>query len=355
MRYIPTGHLKAGQKLAYDLVLPGNRIMLRRGKALTVSLINRIDILGFQGAYIDDRISAGIDIPCVITPQLKMSAKDDLTALMNSVERKTVSEIPKKMFTLKKQIMSIVDNIMHNDNVMINMMDIRTHDDYTYSHSLNVGVLSAVIGTVLRLSKQDLFELTMGAVLHDIGKLFVDKQILNKPSSLTSEEFEHIKKHSELGFNFLLNDEHITEASKIAILQHHEAFDGTGYPKGIIGREIDFYARIICVADSYDALTSDRPYRKAMLPSDAIEYIMSEYGTKFDPEIVDATIKKIAPYPIGTCIRLSNGLDAIVLENFEYAILRPKIRILNEEPERIIDLANDRDSFKVTITDIVNY
>lgn len=329
--------------------------MLRRGKALTGSLINRIDILGFQGAYISDKISEGIDITYVISPQQKISAKNELTELMNSVETRTLSDLPRRMNAVKKQVMGIVDSIMHNDNVMINMMDIRTHDDYTYSHSLNVGILSAVIGTVLRLGKQELFELTMGAVLHDIGKMFVDKQILNKPSSLTSEEFDHIKQHSELGFNFILNDNQIAESSKIAILQHHEAFDGTGYPKGVIGKEIDLFARVICVADSYDALTSDRPYRKAMLPTDAIEYIMSEYGTKFDPDIVNATIKKIAPYPLGTCLRLSNGIDAIVIKNYEYAILRPMVRVLNSDPEVIIDLANDRNSFRLTITDIVNY
>ena len=259
------------------------------------------------------------------------------------------------MYSVKQQIMSIVDSIMHEDNVMINMMDIRTHDDYTYSHSLNVGVLSAVIGTVLKLTRQDLFELTMGAVLHDIGKLFVDKEVLNKPTSLTNEEFDHIKQHSELGFNFILNDDNIPESSKIAVLQHHEAYNGTGYPKGVIGKEIDLFARIICVADSYDALTSDRPYRKAMLPSDAVEFIMSEYGTKFDPDVVSATIEKIAPYPAGTCVKLSNGDDAIVIENHENAILRPIVRLLNKDEDIKIDLAHDRDSYKITITDIVNY
>jgi HD-GYP domain-containing protein (c-di-GMP phosphodiesterase class II) len=238
---------------------------------------------------------------------------------------------------------------------MINVLDIRTYDDYTYAHSLNVAILATVIGKVLGLSRQSLYELAMAAVLHDTGKMFIDKKILNKPGKLTPDEFSEIKKHCALGFNFLSQNLNIVETCKTTALQHHEAYDGNGYPSGLSGNDIHLFGRIVCVADVYDALTSDRPYHKAMLPSDAIEFIMSEYNSKFDPEIVDAMIKKIAPYPLGTCVKLSNGLDAIVVKNYESSSLRPVLKIINSSPEVFIDLTHDRSALKITIEKIINY
>ena len=355
MRYIPTKHLKAGQTLASDLVLSENRIMLRRGKALTDKMINRIDILGYQGVYIDDELSSGIQVYDIIKPELKHKTKVELQSLFFSVENNVSSQIPKRIQSVKGQIQNIVDEIMRNNHVMINMIDIRTYDDYTYSHSLNVAILATVIGKVLGLDKRSLYELAMSAVLHDTGKMFIDKKILNKPGKLTPDEFNEIKKHSTLGYNFLSKDLNIVEACKITALHHHEAYNGKGYPSGLSGKDIHLYGRIVCVVDVYDALTSDRPYHQAMLPSDAIEFIMSEYNSKFDPEIVDAMIKKVALYPIGTCVKLSNGVDAIVVKNNESSSLRPVLKVINSKPDVFIDLANDRAALKLTIDKIVNY
>lgn len=357
MRYIPARHLKPGQILAHDLLLSKKLIMLRRGKTLTQSLINRINQLGYQGVYVDDEISAGLYIKDVISPELRMRAKSEVETLLDSAEKNAVSTFRKHLGSAKNQIQHIVDEILRNRYVMVNIIDIRTYDDYTYSHSLNVAILSTVIGTVLGLSKTLLCELAMGALLHDTGKIFIDKRILNKPGKLTDEEFREMKKHSELGYRFLIKNTKISESALETALSHHESYDGGGYPKGLSGDNISLFGRIACVADVYDALTSDRPYRKAMLPSDAIEYIMSEYNTKFDPEIVNALMKKIAPYPIGTCVKLSSEDTAIVVKNNEGASLRPVVKLISKHkaPETYIDLANDREALQVTITDIVNY
>lgn len=357
MRYIQTKHLKPGQTLATDLVLSHNRVMLRRGKALTDKLISKVEILGYQGVYVDDAISRGLNIRDVISPDLKHKTRDELHSLFFNVRNNIPSRINVKMQSVKTQIKNIVDEILLNNNVMINIIDLKTYDDYTYSHSINVAILSTVIGAVLGLNKVSLFELAMGAVLHDMGKMFVDKSILNKPDKLNSDEFEEIKKHSELGFNFLSQNSSITHNSKITILHHHESYDGSGYPNGLSGDDIHLFGRIVCVADVYDALISDRPYRNAMLPSDAIEYIMAGYNTKFDPEIVDALIKKVAPYPIGTCLKLSTGDVAIVVKNKQSSSLRPIVKIIDNSNTRedYIDLANDRSALNIMIEDIVNY
>ena len=250
----------------------------------------------------------------------------------------------------------IVDEILCNRNTMINLVDLRTFDDYTYSHSLNVTVLSVVLGTALKLSRDTIYELAIGALIHDTGKMFIEKKILNKPGKLSIEEFAEIKKHSELGFQYLFNNADIPENAKIAALHHHEQYNGNGYPNGLAGGEISLFGRIITAADVYDALSSDRPYRKAMLPSDAVEYIMGGYGSMFDPDIVKVFIKKVAPYPIGTCVRLSSGDMGIVIKNYEETSLRPIVKlIINNKPtNKTIDLSNDRSSLSITVKEIVN-
>jgi HD-GYP domain-containing protein (c-di-GMP phosphodiesterase class II) len=355
MRYVFTRHLKSGDKLGADIVASHNRVLLRKGRELTRSMINKLEILGYQGVYVDDKISEGLDIRDVIDPRLKHAARAEMQAFFCNVETNRVNQARKRIPTIKSIVHSIVDEVVANHDIMINIIDIRAYDDYTYSHSLNVAVLSVVAGTGLGLGKKQLYDLTMGALLHDAGKMFIKKEILNKPARLTPEEFEEIKMHSELGYRYLSDQIEIPEEARIVALHHHEQYCGKGYPAGLSGDDIHLYGRVCCVADVYDALTSDRPYRKSMLPSDAIEYIMGGYDTHFDPRIVEALTKKIAPYPVGTYVHLSNGQKAIVVKNYQENILRPKVRIIadGEPTNEYIDLAYDMSALNITITGIV--
>ena len=127
--------------------------------------------------------------------------------------------------------------------------DIRTYDDYTFSHSINVAVLAIVIGTVLGMERKTLNDLAMGALIHDIGKVFIDKKIINKPAKLTPTEYEEIKKHSLIGFNYLCANCKIPPDAMASVLMHHEQYGGGGYPAGIAGEDIHLFGRIVCVAD----------------------------------------------------------------------------------------------------------
>jgi HD-GYP domain-containing protein (c-di-GMP phosphodiesterase class II) len=356
MRFIATHNLRPGDKLAADLMVSKNTVLLRKDKPLSQPMISKIGDLGYQGLYIDDELSDGLDINDVISLDLRLKTKRELQLLFFSVENNYTSNVKKHIKAIRSLAKSIVDEILQNKQTMINIIDLRNFDDYTYSHSLNVTVLSVVIGTALGLNKNTIYELSVGGLIHDTGKMFVRKEVLNKPDKLTPEEFEEIKKHSELGYRYLCNSPDIPESSKMATLQHHEQFNGKGYPGGLSGESITPFARIISVADVYDALTSDRPYRKAMLPSDAIEYIMGGYGTMFDPKSVDALTKKVAPYPIGTCVRLSTGDVGIVVKNYETTSMRPMVRLIEDDKptSKYIDLSNDRTTLNITVKDIVN-
>ncbi len=357
MRYVPVKHLRSGHKLASDLVLSRNRILLRKGRVLSDSLIKKIGELGYQGLYIDDEISKGLFVNDVVNTELKMTLKNELQSLLDSTNTNRPNSLKLRMKTIDKLLQYTIDEMLHSDQIMVNMVDLRTYDDYTYSHSLNVAILSIIVGITIGYSKKELHSLAVGALLHDTGKMFVDKEILNKPARLTTDEFDEMKRHSELGYNYLCDNIDIPEESKMTALQHHEQFSGQGYPYGLSGDEIHSFSRIIGVVDVFDALTADRPYRKAMLPSDALEYIMGGYSTMFDPNVVSALTRKIAPYPIGTCVKLSSEQIGIVVKNYENASLRPVVKLLidGKPTEKYIDLANDRAALNVTIQGIVNY
>ena len=330
--------------------------MLRKGSALTASVISNITRLGYQGLYIEDELSEGLEITDVISNNLRLKTQDELHRLFYNVESNITSNVKKHISNVKTMAKDIVDEILSNRHAMINIIDLRTYDDYTYGHCLNVTVLSVVLGTALKLNKNTIYQLALGALVHDIGKMFIEKKILNKPSRLTFEEFEAIKKHSELGYTYLAEKLDIPEESTLAALQHHEQRNGNGYPNGLEGDDIHLFGRIISVADVYDALTADRPYRKAMLPSDAIEYIMGGYDTMFDPKCVHALVKKVAPYPIGTCVRLSTGEAAIVVKNFEVTSLRPLVKLIkdNKPTNEYINLSQDRSALSITVKEIIN-
>lgn len=356
MRYVPVKCLRPGQKLASDLRMYDKSIFIRQNIPLTTRMIRRVQSLGLQGVYIEDDISKDLYVANIISEGLQRKAKKEIRSLFIDAECKKENRISVHIATMDGVVKDMVDEILHNKNVMVNIIDIRTFDDYTFSHSLNVAVLSVVIGTVLNLDRKQLRELAMGALIHDIGKVFIDKRILDKPGKLTSEEMNEIKKHSRAGYDYIKSNCMIPADAAEAILTHHEQFNGSGYPLGLKKEEIHFFGRIISVADVYDALTSDRTYRSALMPADAVEYIMSGYESMFDPKVVSAFIRKVAPFPVGTRVRLSNGITGIVVENYESYGLRPKIRVIEgEKPtEEVIDLAHDKSTLNLTVQQVLN-
>jgi HD-GYP domain-containing protein (c-di-GMP phosphodiesterase class II) len=152
--------------------------------------------------------------------------------------------------------------------------------------------------------------------------------VLDKETTYTEEDFALMKKHPELGYRYARDNFELPTRSFLAILQHHERYDGTGYPLGKKGEEINEFARIVAVADVYDALTSDKPYRKPMMPVAAFKHIISNNKKAFDPRIVKLFFDKVSPYPIGFTVHLPDGRDVIVAENIEGQPLYPKVKVI---------------------------
>ena len=357
MRYIPSPFLSPGMVLGRDLYGYNNELMLSKGQVMSRLEINRIIMLQYKGVYIldDSDSTGGYDMEYGISAELRNNAvktiKDVFRQIQYGNDTKKNESISNAIHVTK----NIVSEITTNKNAAINMNDLKLYDDYTYYHSVNVAVITIVLGIALGLSNTNLYKLGLGALLHDIGKVFVPKEIIDKRGKLTDEEFEKVKEHCLIGSDYLRNKWEVSVESNLCVLTHHEKFDGSGYPNNLTAERIPQFGKIITIADVYDAITSDRPYRGALSPSDAMEFIMGGSGTLFDPKIVDVFISKIAPYPIGVCVLLSNGLKGVVVENNLKCGLRPKVQIFTDNNETIYyDLYNDMELLNVTIKGILN-
>ncbi|MCM8709772.1 HD-GYP domain-containing protein [Clostridium sp. SYSU_GA19001] len=342
MRIVPIECVREGSYLAKTIYDNEGRVLLREGVMLSKILLRRIKLIKISSLYINDEYSDNI-IEDIIKPELRQKAiktiKDTFVSFdkYNLYSSKANSPIKEKEFIKEKQkyfqsigdiASSIMDEILSQRNVLINVVDIKSLDNYTYQHSVNVAVLSLVLGLQLQLNKYELYSLCLGGLIHDIGKALIPKEIIQKYDKLTEKEYSIAMEHAKKGYDYLKGSPDISAPARIIALQHHERINGQGYPDGRKGNDINKLAKIVGIADVYDALTSDRPQRRALSPNEALEFIMASGGTLFDYDMVLAFSKSVVPYPEGTLVKLTNGDLAVVEENHPNFPLRPKIRIV---------------------------
>lgn len=365
MRLIPIECIRENSLLGKSIYTYDGRCLLKAGVMLTDSVLQRVREFKIFSLYIIDDYSS-TEIEDIIKPELRQKSIAVIRETFSDIERiasvhdfkkRTIKEYSKHEQEYFSSINSIaeelLENVLENKDVLISLVDIKSMDNYTYAHCVNVAVISLVLGISLNLSKRNLTFLCMGALIHDIGKSFIPREILQKPGQLTQEEFEIIKQHSKYGYEFLGRFSSISSHIKLIALEHHERFDGLGYPNRLSGTEISYLSRIVSIADVYDALTSDRPYKRAMCPSDALEYLMSNAGTIFDYDMITIFSKVVIPFPQGTIVSLSNGDIGIVEETVPNFPLRPIIKILNSESSnKIGSMINLIDNLSIVISDI---
>ncbi|MBE5967272.1 MAG: HD-GYP domain-containing protein [Lachnospiraceae bacterium] len=342
MRYLSIDNIEPGSFLGKPIYNSHGTILLGEHFQLTEVFLNRLKELGFVGLYIEDQVSEGIQIKDVISEQLRLEASLKLESIVKN--RGSLSQV-------QPIISDIVDNIIENRNVMIQMHKLLGYHSYTYTHCINVGILSVCMGAKMGLNRDQLLKLGTAGILHDIGKNNIPKEILDKPGKLTGAEFEIIKGHPVFGYNMIKDTIELSSVTKIGVLQHHERCDGSGYPRGLKKDEISLYGKIIAIADTYDALTSDRSYRPAYSPFEAYEYLLGDGDTHYDIAIVNIFAKCIAVYPVGSCVELSDGAKAIVVKNSTLYALRPVVRNINTN--EVIDLTNDKRYLSLCITKII--
>lgn len=332
MRLVATEMVDESMILARNLYA-GKSLVLKTGTKNMVKYLESLKNMGINYLYVEDEISKDITIPDAISEETRHRLK---SILMN-----TIDEFQKgstlKLTKLADNADNIINEIYYNDDIQVSLSDLSATDEYTFAHSVSTTVYALLIGQGLKLDKKKLLWLAMGTLLHDIGKTVLDPDIVYKEDELSDEEFEYIKKHTIGGYEVLKDAPNIPVIAKEIALDHHEKLDGSGYPRGLKEEEVSQFARIVAIADVYDALTSDRCYRKKWPTNKAVDFLIQNSGNKFDPDLVRIFIQRIAIYPNGSMVRLSHGKIAVIIEQNKFAPLRPIVRVIADEEGNMIE------------------
>lgn len=310
---------------------------MAKGAKLDNVYLNRLKELGYHNIYVLDELTEDIEPPEIIGSALRMQASSMVYELHNQKELLRKDNKISGLRTLVKDM--ILEIFRLSKETTIDFPEIKTFDNYLYSHSVNVSVLGILIGWDLGLNDRKLEDFGVGALLHDIGKIEIPQEILNKDGPLTEDEFTTMKKHTLIGFEMQQKSRYIKPLSYTIALQHHESYDGTGYPRGRKKEEIHIFSRMAEVVDIFDALTSDRPYKPSWSFIRTLNYLRECSAKKIDPEIFEVFAKRVPQYPLGSTVELSTGELGIVFQNDPGNFEKPHIRIFRDAKGREIPKA----------------
>ncbi len=316
-------------RLGINLYGVDGRLLLARGATLTSRAIDHLKKIGIWEVYVDDPDTSDIIVEGVLdelTRRKLLMAINKEFSKARVVNEKRVLDIDLDVF--KGMVKIILKNIFLNKQKLVNLINLKTFDDYIYVHSLDVTIYVLILGVELAIHDDKLELLGLGTLLHDVGKLFLPSSIVNKHEKVNDEEYQVLQSHVLIGYEVLGKIIDMPTVSRTVALFHHERYDGKGYPRGLKDGEIPLFARITSVADVYDALISDRPWREAFLPHVALEYLLSGGDTLFEKRLVKTFVEKIAVYPLGTTVKLTTGEIGVVKEVRPGFSSRPTVRIL---------------------------
>lgn len=353
--FVPTRLLQSGMRIDQSIVDGANRILISRGSELDDYLINRLHRMGLSGVFVregEEEVIVSSDnepvAPATLAKIEEIKVEDRKRVSISESVRARVAEgvsyiysnadSDKLMDTTKDITNDLMKAIDENDAIAVDITELRVSDEYTFKHSVDVATMSMIVAKKLGLSHEEIYDIGIAGLLHDIGKSKIPSEILHKPGILTDEEFEVMKQHSVYGYRLLQDKKDIKDSIKLAVLQHHEKINGNGYPLGVSGDKICRFAKILTVVDIYDALVTERSYKEGFSARDAVEMLMA-MTAELDIESLRGFLSSVILYPVGTTVMLSNGERARVVENYEESIMRPKV--VGLKTGKIYDLSYD--------------
>jgi HD-GYP domain-containing protein (c-di-GMP phosphodiesterase class II) len=321
------------------------QVLINVNTVLTESMIRRLRQMGYDYVYIEEPETDDIRTEDAISPETRMALRTSLEQLIERIERierkpkagmLSVSRLCWDSVTMMIRDMKYVkdDTIMLKGIVPPGRNQLKEH---FIQNAINVCVYATMIGISEGYTGKDLMAFSLGGLLHDIGQLMLPSEILGKPSPLTAEEYELVKRHTVIGYEMLRHEPGMPMASALCALMHHERVDGGGYPNGFKGHEIHPFARWIGLIDAYDSMTNPRPHRKALLPTEAMEILYTQAGSLYDYDKVDRLRKKLAIFPVGMQVKLSTGQPGIVSRINPSFIHRPVVRVMTDESGMPLD------------------
>ncbi|NLI12864.1 HD-GYP domain-containing protein [Pelotomaculum propionicicum] len=337
--------LLPGMKVQRTVYGSRGEILIFKGGILTNAFIKKLEEHAIPFVYIDDglepdiqpRSSAGanlfkMNVQDVVAKETRVAAiRQVKNILLETKEAGRLVIEPQAVYSTVNQFTS---ELLSSKSLMVNLTDLRSQDDYTFAHSVNVCVLSLMTGITLGFNNEELANLGIGALLHDLGKVKIPDEILNKPGKLTREEYSTIQKHTTYGYNLILNSKNLDKTHALIAYQHHESYDGSGYPLGIKDDKFIEQAQIISIADKFDALTADRVYRRSFPPHEAYEMCAASGDYLFREHIVSAFLYNIAAYPSGSLVKLNNGYIAVVIDTPRGYSTFPRVNLLFDQNHR---------------------
>ncbi|MGI6776730.1 MAG: HD-GYP domain-containing protein [Acetivibrionales bacterium] len=349
MKKVTVSELKPGMKLAGDIYSSDGKLLLLSDAIIRKHHIKKLQLFDIDYVFVyDDILAPAIDLR---ETKVYSDAYNTVKSVLTSVIGGNELDVP----AVRETVNEIVSQVMDNEEVFMQLNGIRDMDNYTFMHSVDVCIFSVIIGKNMQLQKQELLDLATASLLHDIGKCKIPPEILFKPKQLTEEEFEIVKLHTLYGYEILTKTDGINERIACTAYQHHEKWDGTGYPCSLKGLEIDLFARIVSVADIYDAITSERIYKTRNMPYEGASYIINKSGIYVDPDIAKLFIKNIAVYPKGSIVLLNTGEIGNIVGINKNMSIKPKIQVIAHkdgppvyEPY-ILDLTQEQDVFIVDV------
>lgn len=334
MHYLSINHLLPGMVLAKPIMGDNGSVLLNVGNKLTETTLGRMKEMDFQGAYIDTPMFSEIEVDDIIDDDLRYKA-------FNALKEQ-------KIDNAVQFAKEIVRQIKFKETLKLDLLDIKSDNNYVFKHSISVAAFSAVIGIGFGMNEEQLENLTIAGLLHDLGKLEIKRQVLYSKNKYNKGDMDEMKKHPLIAFEALKDYANVSSVSRNAILFHHENLDGSGYYQ-VPAEQIGIFPRILRVVDTYDSLTTLKQYRQAYTPGDAMEYLMSNVDTLFDKSVVEIFLNTFPMYPVGYTIRLSNKELAVVSSN-EKNSMRPLVKLFNG---KTVDLSQDSDYRSIMIEEIM--
>lgn len=326
MRIISVDSVKGNEVLAKDILNESSSILMKAGTVMKKEYIKRLKELNIDFIYVEDDIAQGVNLTQSLELQIKEQCQETVREILTKYTYHTEKEL-EEIITVADEI---IYDIMQEPEVIYNLSSIRSKSDSTYSHSLNVCALAVILALKMKLSIKKTREIAIGCLLHDIGFTYITMDygdlILEECSDRIQKE---IKKHVIYGYSAVEKLKWLTSASKDIILSHHERLDGSGYPFRLTEKKIKTGSKIAAVCDEFDSRVYGNLMKK-MKVHDAIDYIVSQAGIKFDLEVVRAFVASVAAYPIGALVITNQNEIGIVLRQNPKCPTRPVIRIIQD-------------------------
>lgn len=368
IKRIPIGKLELGMYVSDQTPGIGDGELRTKGFIRRWETVDKLAARGLDEIFID--IHKGIDSPFAlpvnvgaanITARVALEEERqqaqkvyaEARGLVNSLLRDVKMGKPINIEPVEKLADDINNSVLNNPNALLCLAAIREKDQYLLEHSINVGILMGVFTRFLGYEDELTHQLVTGALLHDIGKIRVPNQILNKPGKLSESEWIEMKRHVVYGQEVLLNSRGVSDVTLSICGMHHERLDGSGYPMGLPDRDINNYGRLAAIVDVYDAITATRVYHKGRPPADAMKFLTELSGHHLDRKLVGLFVRCMSVYPVGTLVELDNGKLGVVIATDPRHPDSPTVRVFynnrhkHYEKPQVLDLGQSRVENKI--------